>query len=60
MQSNQLLVAKFQSSQQRRAIDGQLFNINATPQPQHLHDANEMIMLTDVPGVYAIGLIEIR
>jgi acetylglutamate kinase len=39
-----------------RAIDGQLFNVNADTATSAVAialDANEMIMLTDVPGVYA-------
>jgi acetylglutamate kinase len=39
-----------------RALDGQLFNVNADTATSAVAialDANEMIMLTDVPGVYA-------
>ena len=39
-----------------RAIDGQLFNVNADTATSAVAialDASEMIMLTDVPGVYA-------
>ena len=39
-----------------RALDGQLFNVNADTATSALAialDATEMIMLTDVPGVYA-------
>jgi acetylglutamate kinase len=39
-----------------RALDGQLFNVNADTATSAIAialDANEMIMLTDVPGVYA-------
>ena len=39
-----------------RSIDGQLFNVNADTATSAVAialDANEMIMLTDVPGVYA-------
>jgi acetylglutamate kinase len=39
-----------------RAIDGQLFNVNADTATSAVAialDATEMIMLTDVPGVYA-------
>jgi acetylglutamate kinase len=39
-----------------RAIDGQLFNVNADTAASAVAialDATEMIMLTDVPGVYA-------
>ena len=39
-----------------RAIDGQLFNVNAVTATSAVAialDAKEMIMLTDVPGVYA-------
>jgi acetylglutamate kinase len=39
-----------------RALDGQLFNVNADTATSAVAialDAKEMIMLTDVPGVYA-------
>ena len=44
------------SSTAARALDGQLFNVNADTATSAVAialDATEMIMLTDVPGVYA-------